>query len=86
MKYLRGKSLQRRKEMKGTVASALETKGARVGYEVCCVRVGLTQRTMNNQNGWRLQSGFVCEGGMCKSWVAKKGVRCWEVYFENRLE
>lgn len=57
------------------------------------VRVGLTQGTMNNQNGARkglLVSGFVpvedtCGGGMCKSWVAENGVHCWEVYSENRL-
>lgn len=56
-------------------------------------RVGLTQGTMNNQNGaWRgvLSSGFVpvedtCAGGMCKSWVAEKGVHNWKVCFENRL-
>lgn len=45
-------------------------------------RVGLTQGTMNNQNGaWRgvLSSGFVpvedtCAGGMCKSWGGRE--RC----------
>lgn len=31
MKYLRGKSLQRRKEMKWTVASTLGTKGDKGG-------------------------------------------------------
>lgn len=56
---------------------------------VVCVRVGLTQGTMNNQNGAQpgvLGSGFVpvedmYARGMCKSWVAEKSVRCWEVYF-----
>lgn len=46
------------------------------GMKFVCVRAGLTQRTMNNQNGARgvgvLASGFVlvedmCAGGMCKS-------------------
>lgn len=70
MKYLRGKSLQRRKEMKWTVASALETKGARVGNEVC-VRVGLTQRTMNNQNGACRVDSCVREGCASRGWQRK---------------
>lgn len=62
---------------------------------VVCVRVGLTQGTVNNQNGaWRgvLGSGFwpvmedVCAGGGVR--VVGGGARCaWlrGVYFENRL-
>lgn len=76
MKYLRGKSLQRRKEMKWTVASALEAEGARVGNEVCCVRVGWTQRTMNNQNGARRADSCrwrtcVREGCASRGWQRK---------------
>lgn len=61
---------------------------------VVCVRVGLTQGTMNNQNGaWRgvLGSGFVpVEDGCSRRDVQVVGgrercVRCWEVYLENRL-
>lgn len=53
-----------------------------------CVRVGLTQETVNNQNvPQRVGLGVdLCpfrtrmrEG--CKPWVVEKGVRCWEVYF-----
>lgn len=60
---MRGKSLQRRKEMKWTVASALETKGE-LGWGmkfVVCVRVRLTQGTVDNHGVRRgvLANGFV---------------------------
>lgn len=83
MKYLRGKSLQGRKERKCTVAWKRRDLGWGMKFAVC-VRVGLTPGTMNNQNGaWRgvLGSGClpgvedVCAEGMCKSWVAEQGAR-----------